>query len=48
MVVANTRAQLRQSQVELQSQLQAVQSLQAQLTEQAHGDPLTGFYNLAT
>ena len=44
-VLANTRAQLRQSQAQLQSQLQAVQSLQAQLTEQANRDPLTGLYN---
>jgi diguanylate cyclase (GGDEF)-like protein len=40
-----TRARLRQSEAALQSQLQAVQSLQAQLTEQAHRDPLTGLYN---
>jgi diguanylate cyclase (GGDEF)-like protein len=44
-VLSTTRAKLRQSEAALQSQLQAVQSLQAQLTEQAHRDPLTGLYN---
>ncbi|HQS63693.1 MAG TPA: MASE2 domain-containing protein, partial [Acidovorax defluvii] len=37
-----TRARLRQSEAALQSQLQAIQSLQDQLTEQANRDPLTG------
>ena len=36
-----TRARLRQSEAALQSQLQAIQSLQDQLTEQANRDPLT-------
>lgn len=40
-----TRARLRQSEAALQSQLQAIQSLQDQLTEQANRDPLTGLYN---
>lgn len=44
-VLSATRAKLRQREAALQSQLQAVQSLQAQLTEQAHRDPLTGLYN---
>ncbi|ART55780.1 diguanylate cyclase [Acidovorax carolinensis] len=43
--LSTTRARLRQSEAALQGQLQAVQSLQAQLTEQAHRDPLTGLYN---
>ncbi|MBU4425077.1 MAG: diguanylate cyclase [Gammaproteobacteria bacterium] len=43
--LTTTRARLRQSETALQSQLQAVQSLQTQLTEQAHRDPLTGLYN---
>ena len=41
----DTRVKLRQSEQALQSQLEAVQSLQAQLTEQANRDPLTGLYN---
>lgn len=40
-----TRARLRQSEAALQSQLQAIQSLQDQLTEQTNRDPLTGLYN---
>ena len=40
-----TRARLRQSEAALQSQLQAIQSLQDQLTEHADRDPLTGLYN---
>ncbi|SDZ80703.1 diguanylate cyclase (GGDEF) domain-containing protein [Acidovorax soli] len=40
-----TRARLRKSEAALQSQLQAVESLQEQLTEQAHRDPLTGLHN---
>lgn len=43
--LSTTRARLRQSEAALQAQLQAVQSLQAQLTEQAYRDPLTGLYN---
>lgn len=45
MTLSTTRARLRQSEAALQGQLQAVESLQAQLTEQAHRDPLTGLYN---
>ena len=44
-VLSTTRGKLRQSEAALQSQLQAVQSLQAQVTEQANRDPLTGLYN---
>ena len=40
-----TRAKLRQSEAGLQRQIEAIQSLQAQLTEQANRDPLTGLYN---
>lgn len=40
-----TRAKLRQSEAGLQRQIKAIQSLQAQLTEQANRDPLTGLYN---
>lgn len=41
----DTRVKLRQSEQALQKQLEAVQSLQQQLTEQANRDPLTGLYN---
>ena len=44
-VLNDTRVKLRQSEQALQGQLDAVQSLQAQLTEQANRDPLTGLYN---
>jgi diguanylate cyclase (GGDEF)-like protein len=40
-----TRGKLRQSEAGLQRQIEAIQSLQAQLTEQANRDPLTGLYN---
>ncbi len=44
-VLNDTRVKLRQSEQALQAQLEAVQSLQAQLTDQANRDPLTGLYN---
>ena len=44
-VLNDTRVKLRQSEQALQGQLDAVQSLQAQLTEQGNRDPLTGLYN---
>jgi diguanylate cyclase (GGDEF)-like protein len=40
-----TRTKLRHSEAGLQQQIAAIQSLQAQLTEQANRDPLTGLYN---
>ena len=40
-----TRTQLRQSEQELQQQLQEIQALQERLTEQANRDPLTGLFN---
>lgn len=40
-----TRLRLRESEQALQQQLQEVQLLQAQLTEQANRDPLTGLFN---
>lgn len=43
--LSETRARLRQSEAGLQHQIEAIQSLQAQLTEQANRDPLTGLYN---
>lgn len=45
LTLSDTRHRLRQSEQALQAQLQAVQALQAQLTEQANRDPLTGLYN---
>lgn len=44
-MLSKTRFQLRQSEAALQKQLEAVQLLQARLTEQANHDPLTGLYN---
>ena len=44
-VLHETRTKLRQSEAGLQHQIEAIQSLQAQLTEQANRDPLTGLYN---
>jgi len=44
-VLSETRVRLRQSEAGLQRQIEAIQSLQAQLTEQANRDPLTGLYN---
>ncbi len=44
-VLNDTRVKLRQSEQALQAQLEAVQSLQGKLTEQANRDPLTGLYN---
>lgn len=44
-VLSDTRSKLRQSEAGLQRQIEAIQSLQAQLTEQANRDPLTGLYN---
>jgi len=43
--LSETRHKLRQSEQALQRQLEAVQALQAQLSEQANRDPLTGLYN---
>lgn len=43
--LSETRSKLRQSEAGLQRQIDAIQSLQAQLTEQANRDPLTGLYN---
>jgi diguanylate cyclase (GGDEF)-like protein len=43
--LSETRHKLRLSEQALQGQLEAVQALQAQLTEQANRDPLTGLYN---
>jgi len=45
LTLSDTRYRLRQSEQALQAQLAAVQALQAQLTEQANRDPLTGLYN---
>jgi len=44
-VLNRTRLKLRQSEQALQGQIEAIQSLQAQLTEQANRDSLTGLYN---
>ncbi|MBH1986902.1 MAG: diguanylate cyclase [Burkholderiales bacterium] len=44
-MLSDTRLKLRQSEAALQQQLEDIQSLQAQLTEQANRDPLTGLYN---
>lgn len=43
--LSETRYKLRQSELALQGQLEAVQALQAQLQEQANRDALTGLYN---
>jgi len=43
--LSETRFKLQKSELALQSQLEAVQALQAQLSEQANRDPLTGLYN---
>jgi diguanylate cyclase len=45
LTLSETRHKLRQSEQALQRQLESVQALQAQLTEQANRDPLTGLYN---
>lgn len=44
-VLHETRLKLRQSEAALQRQIEDIQSLQSQLTEQANRDPLTGLYN---
>ncbi|WP_375213780.1 diguanylate cyclase [Aquabacterium sp.] len=44
-VLHETRLKLRQSEAALQQQLQDIQALQAQLTDQANRDALTGLYN---
>ena len=43
--LSETRHKLKLSEQALQGQLEAVHALQAQLTEQANRDPLTGLYN---
>ncbi|MEQ0777485.1 GGDEF domain-containing protein [Paraburkholderia tropica] len=43
--LSETRYKLRQSELALQGQLEAVQALQAKLQEQANRDALTGLYN---
>lgn len=45
LTLSETRHKLRLSEQALQGQLEAVHALQAQLTEQANRDPLTGLYN---
>jgi len=43
--LSETRYKLQKSELALQRQLEAVQALQTQLSEQANRDPLTGLYN---